>query len=403
MIIKIVDELEPILEFLLKDRLILKIGELEMKILYVTTISDTVNTFLVPHIKMLVETGHQVDLAFNIQKDVDIEIVKMNCKIHIVPFQRNPLSKRNIMAYRLLKKIIKYERYNLVHTHTPVASTITRLVCKNFKDLLVFYTVHGFHFFKGAPLKNWLFYYPIEKVLSRYTDVLITMNDEDFETSIKKNFKAKKILKVNGVGVDFDKFSVQTDDNKCKLREKYSYSKKSFILIYVGELSYRKHQDLLINSIAVVREYIPEIRLLLVGDGPLKNSYKHLIKKLEVEEHVEILGYRKDIPELMLLSDVSVSSSRHEGLPVNVMEAMSTGLPLIVSNCRGNIDLVKDDINGFVVGTDDVNMMSKKIVDIYQKNEKRTEFKENNLRTIKKYSLFFVLKEMSQIYLETLV
>jgi glycosyltransferase EpsD len=376
------------------------IGEIEMKILYITTISNTVNAFLIPHIKMLIDEGHQVDVAFNVEKEVEFEIKKMGCKIYEVPFERNPFNKNNIIAYKLLKQIIEDERYDLVHTHTPVASTITRLVCRNFENIAVYYTAHGFHFFKGAPLKNWLIYYPIEKILSRYTDFLITMNNEDHDISIKKKFKAKKIAKVNGVGVSFTKFSAQTDSIKYKLRKEYSYRDEDFILIYVGELSYRKHQDLLINSVAVARKYIPELKLILVGEGSLRSSYESLIKKLGVENHVELLGFRKDVPELMLLSDVAVSASRHEGLPVNVMEAMSTGLPLVVSDCRGNTDLVKDGFNGYVVGTDDVKMMSDRIIDLYQNDEKKQEFKKNNIELVNKYSLDSVLEEMRQIYSE---
>ena len=371
-----------------------------MKILYVTTISNTVNAFLIPHIKMLIDEGHQVDVAFNIEKDVQFDIKKMGCKIHEVPFKRNPLNKSNIRAYKLMKKIIKNERYDLVHTHTPVASTITRLVCRKIDNIKVYYTAHGFHFFKGAPLKNWLIYYPIEKILSRYTDVLITMNDEDYDVSINKDFKARKIVKVNGVGVSFDRFFAQNNDIKNNLRKKYSYSENDFILIYVGELSYRKHQDLLINTVNLTRKCIPELKLLLVGEGASKSSYENLINKLGIESHVELLGYRKDIPELMQLSDISVSASRHEGLPVNVMEAMSTGLPLVVSACRGNIDLVKDNINGYIVGIDDMEMMHKRILDLYQNTDKREKFNKNNCEFVKKYSLGSVLEEMRHIYSE---
>ena len=134
-----------------------------MKILYVTTVSSTVNTFLIPHIKMLIEQGHQVDVAFNIDHEIKPDIQEMGCKVHVIPIQRSPLRKENYRAYKILKKAIINEKYEIVHTHTPVASAIVRLVCKNFNNVKVFYTAHGFHFFKGAPVKNWLIYYPIEK------------------------------------------------------------------------------------------------------------------------------------------------------------------------------------------------------------------------------------------------
>lgn len=369
-----------------------------MKILFVSTISNTINAFLIPHIKMLINDGHKVDVAFNIEQEVKPEIIEMGCKIYEVQFQRSPFKIDNIKAYKELKRIIIDEKYDVVHTHTPVASTISRLVCRNLNSVRLFYTAHGFHFFKGAPIKNWLVFYPIEKTLAKYTDVLITMNEEDYGVVTSKQFKAKNVIKVNGVGVSFEKFVTQTDNIKYKLREEYGYSHNDFILIYVGELSYRKHQDLLISAVAKTVNSIPNIRLLLVGDGSLRNQYNNLIKALGIEKNVELLGYRKDVSKLMLLSDISVSSSRQEGLPVNVMEGMATGLPLIVTNCRGNRDLVKEEFNGYIIDMDNDNMMSKKIEDIYKDEQKRTIFAKNNLELIEQYSLEHVLDEMRDVY-----
>jgi len=379
-----------------------RFGEIEMKILYLTTISNTMNAFLIPHIKMLIDEGHQVDVAFNIEQEVNHEIINMGCKIHEIHFQRTPFKIENVKAYRELKKIIVTEKYDVIHTHTPVASTISRLACRKLKSIKVFYTAHGFHFFKGAPIKNWLLFYPIEKFLAKYTDVLITMNEEDYTTVKTKKFKEKKIVKVNGVGIDLHKFVPQTEELKYSLRKKYGYSDKDFILIYVAELSKRKHQDLMINAVAKSAKSIPNIKLLLVGEGSLRSQYSNLVKSLGIEKNIELLGYRKDVPNLMLLSDVLVSSSRQEGLPVNVMEGMATGLPMIVTNCRGNCDLVKNEFNGYIVGTDDVDMMSRRIEDIYRDNEKRDMFGKNNLKIIKQYSLDSVLDNMRKIYRELL-
>lgn len=371
-----------------------------MKILYVTTISNTVNAFLIPHIKMLVDEGHQVDVAFNIEQKVKSEIIELGCKIYQIPFQRSPIKKENIIASKMLKDIIISNKYDLVHTHTPVASAIVRLVCRKLMNIKVLYTAHGFHFFYGAPFKNWLFYYPIEKFLSKYTDVLITINDDDFNTSIVKNFKAKKIVKVNGVGIDFTKFLVPNEDKKYRLREEYSFSNKDFILIYVGELSSRKNQKILIEAISYSYKEIPNLKLLLVGEGELKYKYEKLIENMGVSDYVKVLGYRSDIPELMQLSDASVSSSKHEGLPVNVIEAMATGLPLIVSDCRGNKDLVENDFNGYLIEANNERQMSEMIISLYKNREKREQFKENSLKILSKYSIDSVLKEMNQIYSE---
>ena len=371
-----------------------------MKILYVTTISDTVNAFLIPHIKFLIDQGHEVGVACNIVQEVDYELTRMAYRIHPIPFQRNPLKKDNILAYKEIKRVIFDEGYEWVHVHTPVASFLTRFACRNRKDLKVLYTAHGFHFFKGAPAKNWIIYYLLEKIAARWTDTLITMNDEDYDSAKKLKLKNKNsVYKVRGIGLDLNKFLPQKVETKNGLREEYHYHRDDFILIYVGELSYRKHQDLLIEAIGRVKGEIPNIKLLLVGDGELAAQYKELVVKLELEKTVEFLGYRKDIPHLIRLSDVAISTSRQEGLPVNVMEAMSTGLPLIVTDCRGNRDLVRHGSNGFVVGVDDTEACAEAIKQLYHSKELRSQFAKESRRKIQEYSIDHVIQDMKKIYL----
>lgn len=371
-----------------------------MKILYVTTISNTVNAFLTPHIKMLIEEGHEVHCAFNIVQEVNEELNNLGCKIHNIEFQRSPLRKENIKAYKKLKKLIQQEKYDLVHTHTPVASACVRLACKNFNNIKVIYTAHGFHFYKGAPIQNWLIYYPIEKWLSKYTDCLITINNEDYKIA-KEKFKAKHVEMVNGVGIDTTKFTPQTLDKKIQLRKEYGYSEKDFILIFVGELNHNKHQDLLINVVFKLKSKIPNFKLLLVGRGDMFEKYTQLVSDLGLEKNVYFLGYRNDVPNLMLISDIAVSSSRREGLPVNVMEAMATGLPLIVTNCRGNRDLVIDNKNGYVV-YDDVETFADKVELLYFSREKREQFAQASLSLIKKFSLNNILEDLKNLYLKNI-
>lgn len=374
-----------------------------MKILFVSTTSATINSFLVPHIEMLLDSGHQVDMACNISKPISPILLERGCRVFPMGFQRSPLKKNNFVAYRNLKKLIEGGEYDLVHTHTPIASTLARLACsRGRKGVKVIYTAHGFHFFEGAPLKNWLTYYPIENWLGRYTDVLVTMNKEDYERA-KKKFRSKKIRLVNGVGVNLNKFAVQTEVEKNRVRQEYGIDPETFILVYAAELTNRKHQDLLISVMDKLVRDIPNSKLLLIGKGPNQEQYQSLINKLQLNDHIELMGFRGDVDKLMMIADVAVSSSRQEGLPVNVMEAMATGLPLVVSGCRGNSDLVKDGKNGFVIYDGLPEHYAEKILRIYSDRELRSEMKNANLADIQKYSTENVLKEMDEIYKELLV
>lgn len=370
-----------------------------MKILYVTTISNTVNAFLIPHVKFLIGQGHEVDIAFNRVQDVNPELIELGCKTHQVEFNRSPISFGNYVAYKKMTSLVLNERYDLVHTHTPIASFITRIACRNKKNLKILYTAHGFHFFKGAPLLNWFIYYPMEWFASKFTDGIITINKEDYNLVNKfKNKRLKSIFKVNGVGVDFKNFSKTNIQKKNNLRKEYGYHSDDFILFYAAELNFNKNQDMLIHAIGRLKRKIPNIKLLLAGEGKLIEYYKKEVRRAGLNNNVEFLGYRKDIANLLKLSDLAVSASRREGLPVNIMEAMATGLPIIVTDCRGNHDLVTNNKNGFVVGINDIEEFSKKVEVLYNSVEVRNKFSEINTDLAQNYSINNVINDLEYIY-----
>ena len=197
-----------------------------MKILYATTVSCTMN-FFKGFISELVKEGNSVELACNCDFPVDSFYDDLGLRVYDIPFSRSPLNKSNLSAYRQLKKIVESGEYDIVHCHTPVAAMITRLACRRGrkKGTKVIYTAHGFHFYKGAPKINWLIYYPIEKICSYITDVLITINKEDY-TLAQKKMRAKKVEYVPGVGIAVNKFANPGVTKKQK-REELKNSSKS--------------------------------------------------------------------------------------------------------------------------------------------------------------------------------
>ena len=219
-----------------------------MKILYVTTISDTVDAFLVPYILELIMRGHEVDIACKIQKPIAPELLRGGCKVYNIPFSRSPFSKDNLAAYRQLKAIISTDHYDIVHTHTPNASACARLACRNLRKtgLRVIYTVHGFHFYKGAPLINWLIFFPAERWMSPHTDVLVTINKEDFAVA-KERLKAKTAVYIPGVGVNAEKFSAGLADRSAK-RRMLELPVDAFVVLSVGELNQNKNQEIVIRG-----------------------------------------------------------------------------------------------------------------------------------------------------------
>lgn len=372
---------------------IIKHKEKNMKILYVSTISDTINAFLIPHLKMLIESGCELEVACNINQPLNEEVHDLGIKVHDIPFRRSPLDRENILAYKLLKKLIIKEEYDTVHTHTPVASMIVRLVCRNKVKPQIIYTAHGFHFFKGAPLKNWLLYYPIERWLSKYTDLLITINKEDFSRASR--FKSKKVKYIPGVGIDVDKINETSVDLEEK-RKKLGVPKNGFILLSVGELNDNKNHQVVIKAIG--RLNIPNIHYIICGQGINKNYLLELGEELGISNQIHLLGFREDVIEICKIADVFVFPSKREGLPVSIMEAMASGLPIIATEIRGTTDLVVRDQGGYLVKPTDVDAFMESIDTLYSDENIRKELSEKNREESEKYSINRILSELYGVY-----
>lgn len=366
-----------------------------MRILYVTTISLTMNSFFKPHIDMLVKEGHQVDIACN-DKDLPLDSLyeELGCQFYTIDFSRSPLSFDNIKAYGQLKKVVENGNYDVVHCHTPNASVITRLVCRQFRKkigLKVFYTAHGFHFYKGAPALNWLIFYPIEKFCSRFTDKLITINKEDYELA-KNKFKAKEVHYVPGVGIDLSRFENVEVDRKAK-RKEIGVPEDAFLLLSVGELNENKNHQVIIRALAKLEN--PSIHYAIAGVGDKKEYLLELADELEVFEQVHLLGYREDVLELYRIADVYVLPSIREGLNVSLMEAMASELPCVVSKIRGNVDLI-DDNTRCVFDSQDEILLIEYLEELFLSDI--VKLGEENKRKIEEFSLISVLLELKNIY-----
>lgn len=372
-----------------------------MKILFVATVRSHIGQFHMPFIRELKARGVEVHAAFkdNSADKPGLDLSAID-KTFEVPFERQPLRPNNIKAYRELKKIIDGNGYDAVHCHTPMGAVITRLAAKSArkKGTKVIYTAHGFHFFKGASIKNWMLFYPVEKYLSKYTDCLITINSEDCELAHKKKFRAGKIYKVHGVGVELDKFKAVDADEKARLRAEYGYDGDTFIMIYPADLSVRKNQPMLFDALQKIAEKNKNVKLLLPGQPIRLEEYKRMVSERGIADNVEFLGYRRDINNLVGLSDLSVASSFQEGLPINIIEAMAMGNAIVATDVRGNNDAVEDGVNGYLVPVGDSDLMAEKKLELMNDREKLRTFGENGLDMVKDFSTENVNREMLTIY-----
>lgn len=372
-----------------------------MKALFTATVRSHIGQFHMPFIKELKSRGYEVHAAYkdNSEQKSGLDTSAID-KVFEVPFSRSPLGLSNIAAFFALKKIIRQNDYDVIHCNTPMGAVITRLAAAGARKrgTKVVYTAHGFHFYKGASKLNWRLFYPVEKFLSRYTDALITINTEDYNVATKNDFKSKKIYRVNGVGVDLSRFHSVSAEEQAEIRSEYGYDKNDFIMIYPADFCNRKNQNMLFDMMKILLEKHKNFILILPGSTENAAPFIEYAKEVGVYDNLDITGYRNDIYNLVALSDLSLSSSRQEGLPVNLIEAMAVGNPIVATDVRGNNDLVKNRKNGFLVKLNDSAAMADAVLRIYESPELALEFKKQNALEVKKYSVESVIESMVNIY-----
>lgn len=367
-----------------------------VKILYVTTIGITMK-FFTSFIRELLDEGHSVDIATNFEEvGVPACYYDWGCKTYQISTSRSPINLGNLKAVFEIRKLVGEGEYDIVHCHTPIAAACTRLACRGMrkKGVTVIYTAHGFHFYNGAPIQNWMVFYPIEKICARWTDVLITMNQEDYQRA-KNNLHSHRIEYVNGVGIDAEKFSGILIDRNRK-RQELGVPEDAFLLCSVGELNTNKNHEVIIRSMAELEQQ--NIHYIIAGVGDKKEYLLQLAKKLNLEDRVHLLGYRTDVAELYMSADLFVFPSFREGLPVSVMEAMAAGKAVVCSNARGNGDLVVEGKGGFLVYNQDVQQYAQKIDVMFNDRQRCQQMGEFNTQYIKDFTYERVHEKMKKIY-----
>lgn len=320
------------------------------KVLFAATVVKThIMEFHIPYLKMFKDMGWQTAVAAKNDYEDPAECRIPYCDTYYdIPFERLPWKPANIRAYRELKRLIEEEEFDIIHCHTPVGAMIARLAAAGARKrgTKVIYTAHGFHFFKGAPLVNWLVYYPVEWLLAHLTDVLITINKEDYAFA-RRHIHAKRIEYVPGVGVDTAKFHAHAVDKEAKRRE-LGLDAEDFLILTVAEMTKNKNHSTVVRALALLKEEpeFAKMKYLICGRGQQREALEAETERLGVREHVVFLGYRQDVPELCRCSDMFAFMSFREGMPVALMEAMSCGLPAVCSEIRGNTDLIDDGVSG---------------------------------------------------------
>jgi glycosyltransferase involved in cell wall biosynthesis len=366
------------------------------KVAYVATVYSHLAVFHMPFMEKLKSQGNEVHAyASPDHCKEDMHQESIDCRD--IPFSRNPLAINNFKALFMLTRWFKREKYDLIHVHTPNASVICRIAARLAGCESVIYTAHGFHFFKGAPWINWLIYFPVEWIMSLWTDVLITINHEDYNRA--RNFPVrKKVVYVPGVGVDVQTYRSIGGRETNELRRELGLNGSGFVVLCIAELNRNKNHEQLIYSIHEMSQQGIPVVCLLAGTGDRESALKALVSQLNLEKTILFLGFRKDIPQLMQLADTVTLLSKREGLPKVLLEAMASGKPMVVTEVRGSRELVTSQVNGYKVPLGEVAKTVLAFTELYNNTELRKEMGRNSYEQASLYDIHEIMAKLEEVY-----
>ena len=363
-----------------------------MKILYVATVDIHIINHHLRMIHLLHEKGHQVDVAANGSfKNDDIT------NKYDLPFSKNPFSLNNLKAGKEVAKIIEQGCYDVVSCHTPLSSFFTRY-CARHCETKMMYTAHGFHFYEGAPFINRTLYKTMEKMAAKYTDVLVTINEEDYRAA--KEFKLRKngvVKLIPGVGIDIEEIEIAKKDKEF-VKQSLGLNKDSYVCLSVGELNKNKNQLFVLENLKEYFQQDSNMHYLICGVGPLQNQIQDWITRNHLDSQIHLLGYRNDVRSILYGVDVFFSPSLREGLPVSVMEAMVVGVPIIASNVRGNRDLIKNAKNGLLFEIGNSEQLKQRFESLYKNPSYGKELASQAREDVRKYSKEHIDKMILELY-----
>lgn len=370
---------------------------MKKKVLVLATTAAMIEQFNKNNIIILENLGYEVHVIGNWLEGNPISDEKLeefkewlsmhNGKWFHMSSTRKPLDINNYRAYKQVVELIKKEDYSFIHCHTPIGSVIGRLAAHK-THTKVIYTAHGFHFYKGASIIKWMLYYPVEKYLSRWTDILITINKEDYQRA-SECFSAVQTLYIPGIGIDITNINSFSTDSK-EIRKLIGVNEDEFMILSVGEIIPRKNHKTVIKALAYINDC--QIKYCICGKGDTSNL-ERLASRLGVRQRILFLGYRSDILRIYKAADLFVFPSLQEGLSVSLMEAIASKCEVCASKIRGNTDLLSNDINLF--SANNFKELAGKIIDI--KNGVKGNVEDNYL-FLKQFDINIVNEKMKDVY-----
>ena len=316
------------------------------KLLYIASSFGHLASFHQPYTEWLAQQGYEVHAAAGGEQ----RALRGVSRYIPVPFEKSMFSPRNFAAVLQLRSLLRRENYAMISLHTSLAAFFARLAVQLLPKRqrhVVMNTAHGYLFDDSTPWLKRTLLLSAERMTAPVTDWLLTMNRQDEQ--IARRYRL--IVPTPGMGIALTRFSPPSPEEKRALRRAMELPENALVLIYAAEFSGRKNQKMLISAMPE----LPNAVLLLPGRGALLDDCRTLAQQKGVADRVRFPGFTSNIEQYYRAADLCVSSSRSEGLPFNVMEAMACGLPAVLSDVKGHEDLVRSGENGLLFPYDDQN------------------------------------------------
>lgn len=359
--------------------------------------------FLLPWTQLLRSMGYEVHIACNFREgnncsnervaQFQAQLDELGIPYHQIDFDRNALKlHKHRRPLRQLEAILNEGGFEAIHCHTPIGGALGRIAGKR-AGIKVLYTAHGFHFFKGATPMHWALFYPAERILSHWTDTLITINHEDYGHAQK--FHAGRLYRISGAGVDLERYR-HAEKSRSEMLAELGIPEDAVVFISIGELNRNKNHAVLLRALKRLKN--PHLHLIIAGNGRLDSELRAMAEEFGIAGQVHLLGFRTDVSDLLHASDVFCFPSWREGLGFTAIEAMAAGLPLITSNRHGILDYSKDGITGFACHPKDDAAFADAMRTLAEDSVLRKTMGLHNARAAEEFALDTVLSQMREIY-----
>ena len=377
------------------------------KILIVTTISGFLPQFEKNDVKLLRMMGCEIHYASNFNNPIYTfdknELTENGIILHQIDIEKSPVKPKNLQAIKQVKNIIDENKIDIVHCHNPMGGVCARVAARFSKRRpYVIYTAHGFHFYKGAPIKNWLLYYTAERFLARWTNQIITINREDYNRATTFCLSESGLVdQIHSVGVDENRFSTVGAD-RDGIRAKLDIPKDAFVMVTAAELNDNKNQKVVIKALSELKKSdnssLEKVYYLICGKGPTREALEKMVLERDLQNNIRFLGFRTDMPDILAISDVFIFPSHREGLGIAAVEALLCGVPLIVADNRGTREYAIDKVNSIVCDANSPKEFATAIETLMVDDDYRNRLASRCRQSAKIFTVHEVEKTMEKVY-----